>query len=238
MTRKFGLLAGAAFCALLAAAAPAMAQDNSSAAAANGTSLTTSGVRGFRAGDFLIGASVIGVLPTSGGAVNVVGGTVHASDSWTAQLDFTYFMTRNFSLNLIAATTQHDLEVRGAPGTTAPIRLGHVWALPPTLTLQYHPIPDQRFSPYVGVGINYTVFYGEGGTRTPGITSVDVRNAAGVAFNAGLNIELAPNWVLNFDAKYIYLRTSANVDLGPTTRIGANANIDPWVVGAGIRYRF
>lgn len=224
MNRKF-LLAGAAAIALMAA--PAMAQEQQASA-----------VRGFRAGDFLIGASVIGVLPQSGGAVNVVGGTVHASDAWTGQLDFTYFMTRNLSLNLIAATTQHDLEVRGAPGAAAPIRLGHVWALPPTLTLQYHPMPEQRFSPYVGVGINYTVFYSEGGTRTPGITGVDVNNAAGVALNAGLNIELAPNWLLNFDVKYIYLRTSANVDVGPTTRIGANANIDPWVIGTGIRYRF
>ena len=33
--------------------------------------------------------------------------------------------------------------------------------LPPTVTLQYHFTPEQKFSPYVGAGLNYSFFYGE-----------------------------------------------------------------------------
>ncbi len=33
------------------------------------------------------------------------------------------------------------------------------WALPPTLTLQYHFMPDSNIWLYVDVGLNYTIFY-------------------------------------------------------------------------------
>jgi outer membrane protein len=96
---------------------------------------------------------------------------------------------------------------------------------------------NPRYSPYAGVGVNYTLFYGEGGHRNPAVTGVNVSNAGGVAFNAGLNVEITPNWLLNLDVKFLSLRTSATVDtvLG---RINANANVNPWVLGAGVRYRF
>lgn len=80
-----------------------------------------------------------------GGSVDVIGGTPEASEAWAGQLDLTYFITQNFSLNLIAATTRHDVEVRGS--SLGDVDLGRVWALPPTLTFQYHPLPAERFSP-------------------------------------------------------------------------------------------
>ena len=75
----------------------------------------------------------------------MIGGTPDASNSATAQLDLTYFVTPNFALNLIAATTRHELEVRNSAIGT--VDLGRVWVLPPTLTLQYHPLPGSRVSP-------------------------------------------------------------------------------------------
>jgi outer membrane protein len=207
----------AAALALALAAAPAIAQD----------------ARGFRAGDFMIGLSGIGVLPTNGGNTSI-GGTPNASDAFTAQLDFTYFFTPNFAVNLIAATTKHDVEVRNVPGAGT-IDLGSVWALPPTLTLQYYPMPTSRFSPYVGAGVNYTLFYSEGGSRSPGINSVDIDNAWGFALNAGFNYEITPNWLANFDVKYIFLTPDVQVNGGAVT---GTADINPWVVGLGVRYRF
>lgn len=220
MIRKSILLAGAAALGLLAQ--PALAQQASS-------------VRGKQAGDFMIGASVIGVVPNDGGSVDLIGGTPSASNAVTGQLDFTYFVTQNFALNLIAATTRHDLEVRNSAIGT--VDLGHVWALPPTLTAQYHPLPTSQFSPYVGAGVNWTAFYGEGGGYSPPVLRVDVQNAFGFALNAGLDVEITPNWLLNIDVKWIYLRPDVNVDT-TVGRIGANAHLDPWIFGAGVRYRF
>jgi outer membrane protein len=183
----------------------------------------------------MIGFSVIGVLPRDSGSVDLIGGTPSASFAVAPQLDFTYFFTPNLAVNLIAATTRHELEVTGSALGT--VDLGRVWALPPTLTLQYHPLPASRYSPYLGVGVNYTIFYGEGGSLTPPVLGVDVRNAFGVALNGGIDIEIAPNWLLNFDVKWIYLRPDVAVDTS-VGRIGANANLDPWIFGVGVRYRF
>lgn len=217
MFRKFSLLAGVA--ALALTALPAVAQD----------------ARGKQAGDFVIGLSVIGVVPRDAGSVDLIGGTPNASDAITGQLDFTYFFTPNFSANLIAATTRHDLEVTGSALGT--VDLGRVWALPPTLTFQYHPLPQSRISPYVGLGVNWTMFYGEGGSRTAPVLDVNVRNAFGMALNAGVDFELAPNWLLNLDVKKLFLRPDVAVDTA-VGRIGATADLDPWIFGVGVRYRF
>src|SRR5690606_15347502 len=125
-------------------------------------------VRGKQAGDIVLGFSVLGVLPQSGSRVDAIGGKPDASDTATPQLDITWFATPNLSLNLVAATTRHDVKVRGS--ALGDVDLGRVWLLPPTLTLQYHPLPQSRFSPYVGAGINYTVAYGEGGSRSAPIS--------------------------------------------------------------------
>ncbi|WP_419896301.1 OmpW/AlkL family protein [Roseomonas sp. USHLN139] len=203
---------------LAMAAAPAMAQEP---------------LRGKQAGDIVVGFGAIGVLPQSGGRVDAIGGKPDASNTVTPQLDVTYFVTPNIALNLIAATSRHDVRVRGS--ALGDVDLGRVWALPPTLTLQYHPLPQSRVSPYVGAGINYTLFYNEGGGRTPPVTKVDVENSWGWALNMGVDYEVSPSWGINFDVKKLFLRPDVSVNGGA---IGARADLDPWIVGAAVRYRF
>ena len=55
--------------------------------------------------------------------------------------------------------------------------------------------------------------------------------------NAGLDVEIAPNWALNLDVKWLYLRPDVAVET-TVGRINATANIDPWIFGIGVRYRF
>ncbi|MES2711124.1 MAG: OmpW family outer membrane protein [Pseudomonadota bacterium] len=205
----------------VAAALPAQAQTNA--------------VRGHQAGDIHLGAGLIVVAPRNGGNVGVIGGSPHASTTVTPQLDLTYFFTPQFALNLIAATSRHDISVHNS--AIGRVDLGRVWALPPTLTAQFHPLPASRFSPYVGAGVNYTVFYGEGGSRTAPVTSVDVTNAFGFALNAGMNVELTPNLLFNVDVKKLFLRPDVHVET-TVGRINATTRLDPWIFGASIRYRF
>ena len=189
--------------------------------------------RGKQAGDIVLGLGAIGVLPSNGGRVGLIGGKPEASNSATAQLDVTYFALPNIAFNLIAATTQHDVSVQGS--ALGDVKLGHVWVLPPTLTMQYHPLPTSRISPYVGAGINWTFFYGYGGDRTAPVTRLRIDSTPGFALNAGLDYEIAPNWLANLDVKKILLRPEASVNSG---LIHARVNLDPWVVGASVRYRF
>lgn len=217
MRKTLGMLAGAA-----------------ALAAAVTTGATAQEVRGKKAGDFVIGLGAIGVLPANnGGSTSLIGGKVEANDAATAQLDFTYFFIPNIAVNLIAATTQHDLTLKGS--ALGDVKLGHVWVLPPTLTLQYHPFPTSRISPYVGAGLNWTFFYGYGGDKTAPVSRVRVDSTPAFAMVAGVDYELAPNWLLNADVKKILLRPDASVNSG---LVNARVNLDPWVVGASVRYRF
>jgi outer membrane protein len=190
-------------------------------------------VRGKRAGDFIVGLGAVGVLPTNGGTVGLIGGRPTASNSASPLLDFTYFLTPNVALNLIAATTRHEVNVRGS--ALGDVRLGNVWALPPTLTVQYHPFPQSRISPYVGVGLNVTFFYGQTGGYTPPVNRVRIDTSVGVAPNIGVDYEFRPNWLANLDLKWILMQPDVSVNDG---FIRGRADINPFVVSAAVRYRF
>lgn len=189
---------------------------------------------GKQAGTFMIRARGIGVFPlNSSSSISTIGGHVDASNTGAPELDFSYFFTDNIAVELIAATTKHDVyAVSSALGSR--LAVGSVWVLPPTMTIQYHFMPHQRFSPYIGAGINVTFFYGAhpaGGA----VTALGFDNNVGAALQAGFDYNVAGHWFLNADIKQIFLNTTASIDHG---LIKAKTALNPLVVGAGIGYRF
>ena len=185
------------------------------------------------AGDFLIRARGIGLIPDESSSISVIGGEADASNEYVPEVDISYFVTDNIALELIAATTKHDVDVEGST-LGADVNLADVGIVPPTLTVQYHFMPSNRFSPYLGAGLNYTFFYDEeaaGGA----VTSVDFENGVGYALQAGFDVALGGNWSANLDVKKIFLNTDVKINGGA---INADVDLDPWVVGLGIGYRF
>ena len=142
-------------------------------------------------------------------------------------LGFTYFLTDHISAELIAATTRHKLTHSSGAD------LGKTWVLPPTLTLQYHFTPDRAFSPYIGAGLNYTMFYSE--DTAAGFTDLDVEGGVGYALQVGADYWLNDNWGLNLDVKKLFLNADASLNNGAIT---ADVDLDPWLIGAGVSYRF
>lgn len=66
-------------------------------------------------------------------------------------------LTDSIDVELLASTPfRHELTARG--GVLNGTRVGHASQLPPTLSVDYHFRTGTRFSPYVGVGVNYTFF--------------------------------------------------------------------------------
>lgn len=186
---------------------------------------------GFRtksAGDFLVRLRGLYAVPRDHASVSA-GGGVEVSNDFVPEADFSYFLTDNLALELIAGTTRHKVS-----WTPAGVDLGKVSLLPPTLTLQYHFMPKERLSPYVGAGLNYTFFYNEDAPGG-GINSVDYKNHIGYALQAGVDYAIAGNWSVNLDVKKIFLRTDVSVNGGAVT---AKADLDPWLIGVGIGYRF
>ncbi|OSY89348.1 OmpW family protein [Tenacibaculum holothuriorum] len=171
------------------------------------------------------------VLPNESATIGTIGGDVEISKSFIPELDFTYFFTENISTELILGTTKHD--VKAVKTTLGNVDLGHVWLLPPTLTVQYH-FNLENFRPYVGAGANYTIFY----NADPGaVVDVDYKNSFGYAFQVGFDYDLDDTWFLNLDAKYIGLNTDVTVNAGAAT-VPADVDINPLLIGFGLGMRF
>lgn len=164
------------------------------------------------------------------GGARVPGADVSISTSVVPELDITYFFTPNLAVELILGVTPHN--VKGA-GALAGARIGSAWLLPPTLTLQYHFTGLGAFKPYVGAGVNYTVFFDE--KAKGGFNRFDLKNTFGVALQVGFDYMLDKHWGINVDVKKIFLEPKVRVNNGLVT---GKVKIDPWIIGTGVTYRF
>jgi outer membrane protein len=191
---------------------------------------------GKQAGTFMIRARALGLIPeNNSSSISKIGGTVSATAQAAPELDLSYFLTDNIAVELIAATTRHTISAMNS-AVGSKLDVGSVWALPPTLTVQYHFMPRRAFSPYVGAGVNVTFWYGARAANPP-VTHFSVGTSLGPAIEAGFDYNFAGHWFLNMDVKQIFMNTDAHVDALGTT-VKAHTTLDPVVVAAGIGYRF
>lgn len=173
---------------------------------------------------------VLPTFPTSSGSI---------TDAYAPEVDFTYMVTRNIGIELIAATTKHC--VQGGGSLAAVGRLACTWVLPPTLTLQYHFVPEGKIHPYVGAGVNWTMFYNEKASSqlntAIGATNVNLSNSWGYALQAGVDLDLNERMFINLDVKYVDMDTNARLTTGALVN-NLRATIDPLIVGVGVGWRF
>lgn len=195
------------------------------------------------AGDWLVRLRGIAVVPTdeSGGiAPDLLGAGLEAQPAVVPELDITYMATPNVGLELILATTPHNVDGTGSIAGLGDV--ADVWLLPPTLLLQWHFLPDRRVRPYVGAGLNYTIAYSEDADASleaalGGATSIDADNSFGWAVQAGVDVDLKDNWFANIDVKYVRINLDLDITTGAVTRT-TDVDINPVIFGVGIGYRF
>lgn len=183
---------------------------------------------------------VISVSPNdSSDIIDATGSEVTVDSAVTAEIDVTYLFSDRVGLEIIAATAKHDLGASG--GALAGADLGEVSLLPPTVTLQYRFASETGLHPYAGVGLNFTLFYSydlSDDLRGLGVTDVEFDNSFGVAGNIGMDIDVGERWLVNVDVKYISLSTDATIKAGGDTLDKVSVDINPWVFGIGVGYRF
>jgi outer membrane protein len=189
---------------------------------------------GKQAGTLMVRIRAIGVIPEDNSSSTTIGGHVAVSAQPAPEVDFSYFFTDHIAAELIAATTRHTLKAVGT--AVGDVDVGSTYVLPPTVTLQYHFAPRQRFSPYVGAGVNASLFY-DTHASAPVVTSLKLVDRFGEALQVGFDYNIRGHWFLNVDVKQIFLNTKADAVtvLGP---VSAKTALDPLVAGAGIGYRF
>lgn len=157
-----------------------------------------------------------------------LGGTtkVQAVSTWIPEVDFSYFFTKNIAAELVLTYPQNiNINIGG-------VKAGTIQALPPSLVLQYHFSDLGAFKPYVGAGVNYTIFT-KRNNILDGVASVN-SSSVGLVRQVGFDYMLNKNWGLNLDLKYIQMSTSVSV-MGD--KVGT-VNLNPWTAGAGVTYRF
>jgi outer membrane protein len=163
------------------------------------------------------------------------------------EIDISYYFTKNIAAELILATgSKHDVKIIKDSQTTITNQLlGSVDVLPPTLTAQWHFMPDQTFDPYVGAGVNATFMLDRNlnirqGTLAGGSnTKIKIdRNSFGPALQAGFDINLKDGWLINADVKYIWMDTDVKLKFNGDWKKIDSLDINPWVVGIGIGKKF
>ncbi len=179
---------------------------------------------------FQIRVRGIGVLPDSGGHTTV-NGSPEADNAVVPELDISYFFTKHIAAELILATSPHDLKLKDSDLGT--LDLGKTMILPPTLTLQYHFTPDNKFSPYLGAGINYTLPYAEDNGRD--VAKLQADGSFGWALQAGADYWLNEHWGINVDVKKVWVDVDASINSGA---VKGEVELNPLIIGVGASYRF
>lgn len=220
-TSRFALAASLATLMLAAPAPSALAYDGGAP------------YQGFKAGDILVRGRGLTVLPTVDSTVTPIGGHVDATQSFEPEGDITYFFTPNIAVEAIAAVTTHHLKALNT--SLGDVDLGHVTLLPPTVSVQYHFMPEKCFKPYLGVGVNYTHFFDSNPKSGSAATKIDYEDNFGASIQAGADFHVQGNWFVNVDVKHIFLSTTAKINGGA---IKGDVDLNPTIVGAGIGYKF
>lgn len=178
----------------------------------------------FEAGDWLVRAGITNVDPKSNNHP-----VVTADAGAALNLNATYFMTANWSLDILAAIPfNHDINLVDGP------KVGETDQLPPTVSVQYYFTPEARFKPYVGLGLNYTTFFSEETTGPLEGVDLELDDSFGLAAQIGFDYMINDNWFATLDARWMDIDTEAKLD---GESIG-DVEIDPFVYGLSFGYRF
>lgn len=199
----------------------------------------------YDAGDIIVRTGPTNVAPNaksslvSLGGSSLAGTSVDVEDDTQLGFTITYMLSHRVGIELLASTPfKHEITENGI-GVN---KIGSAKHLPPTLTAQYYPMPaDHAFQPYIGAGLNYTVFFSEetssalDGALGEGDLSLD--DSFGLALKVGADYALNDHWSLSASAWRIDLDTDATINT-PSGQVTVDVEIDPWVYMLGLGYNF
>lgn len=193
-------------------------------------------------GDTWIRGGAYEVFPDSG-----ANSTVEVDDALGFGFTVGYLFAEQFAVELLAAMPfQHDINLKANGAKVADVQ-----QLPPTLSVQWMPALNSRFKPYVGAGVNMTIFFDENlNTLTlqqslgAGVdyTKLDLDTVSfGWSGQVGLDVFLTDTMFVNLDLRYISISTDATLKAstsGAADLSLGDVDIDPFVVGLNFGWQF
>ena len=145
------------------------------------------------------------------------------------EFDISYFFSPNFAAELVLTYPQkHDIRSNGA-------KIGTLKHLPPTLLGQYHFTGLGGFRPYLGAGVNYTIFSDV--KFDPAVVAAlqprIKKHSVGLALQLGVDVPVG-GWLLNLDLKKVKLET----DVYAGANKAGTFKVDPVLFSVGLGKRF
>lgn len=203
-------------------------------------------------GDFLfrVGAGYIETDTSSGnlfvGGTELAGYNIDVGNNLRPIATVGFMVSDHFALELLASWPfDHDIDGDGVLAGAG--KLGDTKHLPPTLSLQYHFLPNRAFRPYAGIGFNYTLFFDDNTTQLlddtlGGPSSLDIDDSYGLALQLGADFDITDTLFLNVDVRWIDIEADATIRTanpdGSATISRIQADIDPLVISSSIGFRF
>lgn len=177
-------------------------------------------------GDYLKPADKSDAIPS----LSVAADAITVSTKVIPDLNFSYFFTPSLAANLVLTIPQeHEVELNDT-------KIGTFKHLPPTLTLQYHFLPEGMVRPYVGAGVNLTLISSVD-LNVPNVGALDLESSSvGYAVGAGVDIKVGEKLFLNLDAKYVNITSDVTLKANDT-KVSA-VEVNPLLLGGGIGIRF
>lgn len=210
-----------------------------------------------QAGDILVRGGVTIVNPDSGKSgvtVPALGGatplSISVDDNTQLGLNFVYFVDNNWAVEVLAATPfTHDVTIHDPQGISEGLfganvdgaTLAEVTHLPPTVSALYYFDTASKFKPYVGVGLNYTVFFDEDFKAAPeslGFNDLELDGSFGLSAQVGADYHIDEKWHINASVRYIDIDTTATFKIGETTTGSSDISVDPTVFSLMVGYKF
>lgn len=181
-------------------------------------------------GDWTFGIGAHQVDPKSGNGA-LAGGTLplDIDSGVSATVTLEYFVRDGLGIEVLASWPfRHDIAVDGV-GT-----VGSTKHLPPTFSLQYHFNHAGKVSPFVGAGLNYTLFFDEDTRGVLAGSDLELDDSWGAAAHAGVDFAIGERGSIRIDARWIDIDTDVTVD---GAGLGT-AEIDPLAYGAAYVLKF
>ncbi len=133
-------------------------------------------------------------------------------------------LTSNLAIELDLAHESREVDWMGPEKEES---LGSIELLPVHMLLQYRPLM-RKWHPYIGAGVNYTLFWEKSGE----LNSKKLSPSAGPILQLGVDRPLTSHIVLNLDIKFIRMKT----DFEGPQKEQIKLSIHPTAMGIGLGF--
>jgi outer membrane protein len=181
---------------------------------------------------WMVRARAVDLLFQNGQTGTVADANIKAKNQVIPEFDVSYFFTKNIAAELVLTWPQ-QVNITAGQGSA---NVGKITALPPSLLAQYHFTDLGAFKPYIGAGVNYTIFGNRQNFYGAGSGLQVEPSSFGVVGQVGMDYMFDRNWGLNVDVKYATMATNVQV-VSNGANIG-KLTLNPWMPAVGVTYKF